>query len=173
MQTVLDHHWRDRRDLDHLMAQRIWILSLKQRAAVPAGIGVVFHHLIHPLDRQQLRPRSGMARLSAALAATSLAALGWLKARPITRWRFGGVTGTAADLLPEAGQFSCQGGELAAELLDLLLLGQDERSGLRWSQQPISAWNPGRRRAHHRRSLPEMQAGIKQPSRVQQGSSSS
>ena len=46
------------------MTQRIWILSLKQRAAVLAGFGVVFHHRIHPLNRQQLRPRSVMARLA-------------------------------------------------------------------------------------------------------------
>jgi hypothetical protein len=56
---------------------------------------------------------------------------------------------------------------LAAELLDLLLLGQDELSGLGWPQQPIRVWNPGRRRAPHRRSLPEMQPGIKLQSRVQ------
>jgi hypothetical protein len=37
------------------MAQRIGILSLQQRAAAAADIGVVLHHLIHPLDRQQLR----------------------------------------------------------------------------------------------------------------------
>ena len=41
--------------LDHPMAQEIRILSLQQRAATPAGIGVVFHHFIHPLDRPQLR----------------------------------------------------------------------------------------------------------------------
>jgi len=114
VQPVLDHQRRDRRDLDHLMAQRIWILAVQQGAAVAAGIGVVFHHFIHP-----------------------------------------------ADLLPQAGQFGSQGGEFAAELLDLLLLGQDELSGLGWPRQPIRFWNPGRRRAHHRRSLPEMQPGIK------------
>jgi len=56
VQTVLDHHWRDRRDLNHLMAQRIRILAIKQGAAAAAGVRVMFHHLIHPLDRQQLRP---------------------------------------------------------------------------------------------------------------------
>ena len=69
MQPILDHQRRDRRDLDHLMARGIWILSLQQRAANAAGIWVVFHHLIYPLDRQQHRPRSGMARLAAALLA--------------------------------------------------------------------------------------------------------
>jgi hypothetical protein len=72
MQTVLDYQRRDRRDLNHLMAQKIWILSLKQRAEVPAGIGVVFHKYNHPRDRQQLRPRFGMARLAAKFAAIPL-----------------------------------------------------------------------------------------------------
>jgi hypothetical protein len=56
VQPVLDHQRRDRRDLDHLLAHGGWVLSLQQGAAVSAGIGVVLHHLIHPLNRQQLRP---------------------------------------------------------------------------------------------------------------------
>ena len=116
------------------MPQRLWIIALQQGAAAAAGLRVVLHHLIHPLDRQQLRPRSWMARLSATLAATTFASLGWLKPRAITgRW-FGGVTGAAADPLPQAGQFGGQGGELYSELLvllsenlDLLLLGQNQR----------------------------------------------
>jgi hypothetical protein len=52
---MLNHQRRDRRDLDHLMAQRCRILSLQQGAATAAGIRVVLHHLIHPLNRQQLR----------------------------------------------------------------------------------------------------------------------
>ena len=71
----------------------------------------------------------------------------------------------AAEPIPQAGQCAGQGGELAAERLNLLLLGQDEPSGRGWPQQTIRIWNPGRRRAHHRRSLPEMQPGIKLPSR--------
>ncbi|MFM7547865.1 MAG: hypothetical protein ACKO8I_03130, partial [Cyanobacteriota bacterium] len=43
-------------------------------------------------------------------------------------WRLGGVAGTAADLLPQTGQFGCQGGVLAALLIVLLLLSQDESS---------------------------------------------
>jgi hypothetical protein len=34
------------------------------------------------------------------------------------------------------------------ELLDLLLLGKDQRSDAAWCCQPIRFWNPGRRRAH-------------------------
>jgi len=56
MQPVLGDDGRDRWDLDQLMAQRIWILTLQQSAAAAAGIRVVFDHLIHSLDRQQLRP---------------------------------------------------------------------------------------------------------------------
>jgi len=65
---------------------RSGILALKQGAAAAAGVAplrVVFHHLNHLLDRQQLRPSAGMARLAAALAATALASLRWLKPRPI------------------------------------------------------------------------------------------
>jgi hypothetical protein len=144
VQPVLDHQRRDRRDLDHPMAQRIWILAVQQGAAVSAGIGVVFHHLVHPFNRQQLRPRSRMTRVTAALAATALTPCRRLKPRAVAGGWFGGVARAAADPLPQAGQFSCQGGELAAELSVLLLLGQDEGSGLRWPQQPIRVWNPGR-----------------------------
>ena len=126
------------------MAQRIWVFSPQQGAAAAAGIGVVVHHLIHPLDRQQLRPSAGMARLTAALAATALAPCRRLKARPVTGGRFGGVARAAADLLPQVGQFGSLGGELAAELLDLLLLGlqlsllvQDEGSDGSWSRLPV------------------------------------
>jgi hypothetical protein len=66
------------------------------------------------------------------------------------------------------GQLCSQGGELAAEIIVLLLLGQDERSGLGRPRQPSRFSNPGRRCAHHRRSLPVMQPGIDQPSRGQQ-----
>ena len=108
-----------------------------------------------------------MAWLTAAFAATALTPCRRLKPGPIAGWWLGGVARAAADLLPQAGQFGSQGAELAAELLDLLLLGQDELSGLGWPQQPIRIWNTGRRPAHHRRSLPVIQPGIKLPSRVQ------
>jgi hypothetical protein len=120
MQPMLDHQRRDRRDLDHQMAQGIGILSLQQRAAAAAGIGVVLHHLIHPLDRQQLRPRSGMARLAAALAATSLAPFRRLKPGTIAGGRLGGVARAAADPLSQLGQLTGQGSELATEPTVLL-----------------------------------------------------
>jgi hypothetical protein len=43
--------------------------------------------------------------------------------------RFGGVAGASADSLPQAGQLGRKGGELGAQLLDLLLLGQDQLFG--------------------------------------------
>ncbi len=92
MQPVLGDDERDRWDLDQLMAQRIWILTLQQSAAAAAGIRVVVHHLIHPLDRQQLRARAGMAWLAAAFAATALATLRGLKSslkNPTTSARMG------------------------------------------------------------------------------------
>ena len=51
----------DRRDLDHLMKQWIWINTVKQLISAAAGIRVVIHHLIHPLNRQQFRPTAGMS----------------------------------------------------------------------------------------------------------------
>lgn len=104
------------------MPQWLWILSLQQLATTAASIRVVLHHLIHPLDRQQLRPGSWRARLSATIAATAFPPLWRLKPRAIAGGRFGGVTGAAADPLPQAGQFGGQGSELRAELRDLLML---------------------------------------------------
>jgi hypothetical protein len=83
MQTVLDHQRRE------------------QGAAAATGVRVVLHHLVHPLDWQQLRSRSGMARLAAALAATAFAALRRLKSRTVTGGRFGGIVGAATVPLPQ------------------------------------------------------------------------
>jgi hypothetical protein len=120
-----------------------------------------------------------MTRLSAALAATALAPLRWFEPWAIAGGWSGRVAGAAADPFPQLSQLRGQGGELAAQLLDLLLLGlklsllnQDEGSDGRRSCQPVRFCNPSRSCAHHRRSLPVMQPGIKLPSRVQQGSSS-
>jgi hypothetical protein len=133
------------------MAHGRWILSLQQGSAAAAGFRVVLHHLIHPLDRQQLRPRSRMVRLTAALAATVLAPLRRLKPRAVTGGRLGRVARAAADPLPQAGQFGRQGGELRTELLvllseslNLLLLSEDQRSDAGWCCQPIRFWDPGR-----------------------------
>jgi hypothetical protein len=104
-----------------------------------------------------------MARLATAFAATAIASLRRLEPGPIAGERLGGVARAAVDPLPQLGQIARQGGELAAALLDLLLLDQDELSGLGWPRQPIRFWNPGRRRVHPRRALPEMQPGIKLP----------
>lgn len=111
MQPVLDHQRRDRRDLDHLMAQGLGILTLQQLAATAACLWVVLHHLIQPLDRQQLRPGSGMARLATALVTTALAPLWGLEPWTVAGRRLGGVAGAAANPLPQAGQLSGQGGE--------------------------------------------------------------
>ena len=50
-QPVFDHYWCDWRDLDHLMTQWLWIISLQQLPATAASIRVVLDHLIHPLAR--------------------------------------------------------------------------------------------------------------------------
>ena len=55
--------------LNHLMAQGRRVIALQLGAAAAAIIGMVFHHLIHPLDQEQLRLRSRVAWLTAALAA--------------------------------------------------------------------------------------------------------
>ncbi len=80
---------------------------------------------------------------------------------------------------PHAGQFARQGGEMAAQLIDLLpeslnlqLLSEDQRCDAGWRRQTIRFWGPGRRGAHHRWSLPEKQPGIERSSKVQQQRSS-
>jgi hypothetical protein len=83
VQPVLNHNRGDRRNLDHLVAQGLWILTPQQGAAAATGIRAVIHHIIHPLDRQQLRPIAGVARLTAALAATAFGALRWLNPGPL------------------------------------------------------------------------------------------
>lgn len=70
-----------------------------------------------------------MTRLAAPLAATAIATRWGLETRPVSGGRLGGVAGTAADLLPQAGQLARQGGELGAQILVLLPLGADEISG--------------------------------------------
>jgi len=50
-------------------------LQLPPRSKPLGKIRVVLDKLIHPLNRQQLRPESGMARLTAAIAATVFASL--------------------------------------------------------------------------------------------------
>jgi hypothetical protein len=127
---------------------------------------MVLHHLIHSLDRQKLRPFAGMAWLTASLAAIAFAPLGWFKTRAVTGGRLGGVAGAAADPLPQVGQLGRQGGESAAQLLDLLLLSQDERPRIGWPLQPVRVANASRRGAHLTQSLPEIQTGNRAPSRV-------
>jgi hypothetical protein len=99
---------------------------------------VMLHHIIYPLDRQQLRFGSGIARLATAHAATALAPLRRLE--PVAGGRLGGVTGAAADPLPQAGQLGRQGGELVSQLLvflpeclNLLLLSLALRGQLKTS----------------------------------------
>ncbi len=107
------------------MADGIRIISPQQRAAAAAGIRVVLHHRIHPLDRQQLRATAGVARLATTLAATAFAPLRWFKAGAVAGGRLGGIAGAAADPLLELGQFRRQGGELEPQLFVLPQLGQD------------------------------------------------
>ena len=80
-----------------------------------------------------------------------------------------------ADRLAQVCQLGGKGGELDMEpiflfpeRLNLLLLSDDQRSEAGWCCQPIRFWNLGRRGAHHRGSLPEMQPVIKLQSRGQQ-----
>jgi hypothetical protein len=108
---MLDHHRRDRGDLDHLMAQWFLILSLQQRAAAAAGLRVTLRHLVNALNREQLRAGSLMARLATPLAATNLGTPWRLKPSAVAGWRLGGVAGAAADPLPQAGLLNGQGSE--------------------------------------------------------------
>ena len=140
----------------------------------------------HPLARSAAAPariRDGPAGRRArghcpcaVLAACSPKGFREAVARAIAGGRFGEVARAAADPLPQVRQLGGQGGELIEEFvvlppesLNLLLLSQDQLSGTCRPRQPVSIWNPSRRCAHHRKYLPEMQAGIKLPSRVKRG----
>jgi len=70
-----------------------------------------------------------MSLLVAALTATAVALFWRCKTQTITGGRFGGVAGRSADPLAQAGQLCGQGGELGAQLRDLLMLGQDQPCG--------------------------------------------
>ena len=80
------------------MGQRIQIFAVQQGATAAASIGMVFHHFIYPLDRQQLLPGSLIATLAAAFAVTVFSLYRRLKPGPIAGGRLGGVTRAAADL---------------------------------------------------------------------------
>ena len=122
---------------------------------------MVLQRIVNPLNRQQFRAGSWMARLATPLVATAFAPLWWFKTRAVVRWRFRGVVGTVADPLPQAGKFGRQGGELGAQLLYFLLLSQDQRTDGNWCRQPVRVRNASRGCAHHRRILPEMKPGFK------------
>jgi hypothetical protein len=80
-------------------------------------------------------PRRSLAALVTQLHHPLKCALEVLANRPAALLELG-------PLLPQAGQFGSQGGELGAEMVDLLLLGQDEHLGSG---------------GHHNQSLLEMQ----------------
>ena len=91
VEPVLHRQLHTRRDLVHLMLRRNWVLALQHGVAAAAGVRVVVHNRIHPLNRQQPRPSALMPQLATALAATALALIGWLKARPIAAVWFRGM----------------------------------------------------------------------------------
>jgi hypothetical protein len=78
-----------------------------------------------------------MARLATSLAATALATLRWLEPWTVAGGRLGGIAGVAANLFAQACQLGGQGSELGAQLLNLLLLGQNKTSDGGRSRQPI------------------------------------
>ena len=122
---------------------------------------MVLQRIVNPLNRQQFRAGSWMARLATPLATTAFAPLGRLEPRAFAGGWFGGVAGTAADPLPQAGQFGRQGGELNAQLIVFLLLSQDQSPGSGWPRRPVRVRNASWGCAHHRRILPEMKPGFK------------
>ena len=106
-----------------------------------------------------------MTWLAAALEATALATLRRIESRAIAGGWLGGVTGAAADPIPRLSQFRRQRGEQGMQIsvfltdrLDLLLLREDESSGTSWLGQPVRFYYPCLCCAHHRWSLPEMEA---------------
>lgn len=141
------------RDLNQLMAQGSGVLAVQQRVAMSTGIGVVLLLLpIHPLTRQSLQPRAGMARLAAALGASALPPLrclnpapsleggveAWREPRPIRSRRL-------ASPLAKVGQLAGKGGDWTAEKVKMLPLdsqlslpNQDGRIAGGRSCKPVS-----------------------------------
>ena len=104
MPLVTGHQRRDRRNLDHLMARR------RQSR-------LLLRHLVHPLDRKQLRTSCEMALLSAPLAGTTFTALWRPKTQPVTGGRLGRIARAATkriSSLAPAGQFSQSASEIPA-----------------------------------------------------------
>jgi hypothetical protein len=81
---------------------------------------MVLHYLIHPLERQQRWPGSGMPRL----AASTFAVLWWIKSRPISGGWLGGITRGATEPLTQVDQLGGHCGELGAKIRILLLQSQ-------------------------------------------------
>jgi hypothetical protein len=83
----LDQQRRDWQNPDQPDGRGHRILGLRQAAAAAADVRVVPQHRVNPPDRQRLRPRSGMARQSRALADTAFVArqLQWSR-QPIRCW---------------------------------------------------------------------------------------
>jgi hypothetical protein len=48
---MLDHQRRDRWDLNHLMPQWLWFISLEQGAAATARLKVMLNDIVNTLDR--------------------------------------------------------------------------------------------------------------------------
>ena len=131
-QAMLDREPRDRRNLNNPIAHRLWIISLEQSAAGETGIWVVSHHLINACS---IGSRSGGIKPSPPLEG------GYCCAKAL---RLSGVGGAPGNLPPPVCQLGGQGSELAAQQLDVLLLGVDKRSDDSCSLQPVRIWNSRR-----------------------------
>jgi hypothetical protein len=75
VQLMLDHKRCDRRDIDHLMAQRLRIITNQSLATRLAVARMMDDHLLALLSGEQLAAGAGMALLASSLAARAFALL--------------------------------------------------------------------------------------------------
>jgi hypothetical protein len=75
VQLMLDHKRCDRRNLDHLVAQWLGIVTGQSFTTRLAVAGVMVDHLLALLRGEQLAAGAGMALLSAPLTARAFACL--------------------------------------------------------------------------------------------------
>ena len=120
---MLAHQRGDRRDLDHLMAQRLRvIITLEMDAAAAALVGTMLLHRIAPLDRQQLRPSSWVPL--ADLPACVHCLCGGVRLIPKPLLEEG--LEVLRELRPIRSRREARGFQLLLQLMGLLLLGKEQ-----------------------------------------------
>jgi hypothetical protein len=161
MQLMLDHKLSDLWDVDHLVAQRVWILTAESLTATAAGGGEMGNDLLALLRGEEITAGARMPVLAASLAARALALPLTLRLETVAvnGWWLGRVPIAAALLLL---QLSDTGGQC-------FLLGDQmlHQCSDRWRcRLPVTVSNAGWWGMHLGPSLPEIQADFGELSRA-------